>query len=292
MRLINWGVKWPGQWNPDIPTAYQDQFFERFSGLSIRREELLKENNIADKAMRLERTGLLLNPSGANLPPQPPLSKGKEALDSLINDLERDEEGELVLEEQDIAQRLMAYLQQEQVEPKKPQLYYGVLGLSGLETLMAAELWVDNNHPAHAGNIRGGGENFWLNWCQNGGRSGDSMPFSIWLHPEDFAYIRDNEDDGFGLMGSLINAPIVIDGNDTGEKYMMHLWPWNQHAQVVMQRVNDRIADESDYWEDEAEAQAGMKSIMEEEWVNYARTNAQTRGKVEGLIRPEVEWKS
>ena len=57
---------------------------------------------------------------------------------------------------------------------------------------------------------------------------------------------------------------------------MMHLWPWNQHAQVVMQRVNDRIADESDYWEDEAEAEAGMKSIMQEEWVNYARTNAQT----------------
>ena len=107
--------------------------------------------------MRLERTGLLLNPSGANLPPLPPLSKGKEALDSLINDLERDEEGELVLEDDDIAQRLMAYLQQEQVEPKKPELYYGVLGLNGLETLMAAELWVDNNHPAHAGNIRGGG---------------------------------------------------------------------------------------------------------------------------------------
>ena len=56
MRLINWGVKWPGQWNPDIPTAYQDQFFERFSGLAIRREEMLKENNYATgRAHRVAR---------------------------------------------------------------------------------------------------------------------------------------------------------------------------------------------------------------------------------------------
>ena len=248
MRLINWGVKQPGQWNPLLPMAYQDQFFVRFSGLSSRREELLKENNTAERATRLERTGTTMNPNGQ-------------------------------------------YLRDEQVEPQKPELYYGVLGLNGLETLMAAELWNNNDHPAHAGNMRGGGKNFWLNWCQNGGRNGDSMPFSIWLHPDDFAYIRDNEDEGFGLLGSLINAEIVIDGSDTGEKFMMHLWPWNQHAQVVMQRVNDRIADESDYWEDEAEAKEGMQSIMGEEWVSYARTNAQTRGKVEGLIRPEVEWK-
>tara|TARA_B100000902_G_scaffold322752_1_gene316204 strand:+ start:1910 stop:2788 length:879 start_codon:yes stop_codon:yes gene_type:complete len=291
MRLINWGVKQPGQWNPLLPMAYQDQFFVRFSGLSSRREELLKENNTAERATRLERTGTTMNPNGQYLPPIPPLSKGKQALDTLIGDLERDEDGELVLEENDIAQRLMQYLRDEQVEPQKPELYYGVLGLNGLETLMAAELWNNNDHPAHAGNMRGGGKNFWLNWCQNGGRNGDSMPFSIWLHPDDFAYIRDNEDEGFGLLGSLINAEIVIDGSDTGEKFMMHLWPWNQHAQVVMQRVNDRIADESDYWEDEAEAKEGMQSIMGEEWVRYARTNAQTRGKVEGLIRPEVEWK-
>ena len=96
MRLINWGVKQPGQWNPLLPMAYQDQFFVRFSGLSSRREELLKENNTAERQTRLERTGTTMNPNGQYLPPIPPLSKGKQALDTLIGDLERDEDGEHV----------------------------------------------------------------------------------------------------------------------------------------------------------------------------------------------------
>lgn len=162
------------------------------------------------------------------------------------------------------------------IEVAPLQLYYGVFNLRGLEALMSEELWENDDHEAHAGNFRGGGKKFWLNWCQNGGRDGSSMPFSVWLHPEDFQYIKSNPE-AMTLLQLLFQLDIGPD-----QTMLSYLWPWNQHWSVIKQNIDSRI-------EDEAADGDERNEIASQEMVDYANKNAQTRGPRIGYIYPLPE---
>lgn len=246
-----------------------DSFFQRFKPLELVRRQMVlaarrrqEQQREQERLARRERTGTMLNPSGADLDPMPPLA--------FFEALQSGNIGELDLEN---------------LEPKKWELYYGVKDFGGVEVIMSEELWEDDDHEAHAGNYRGGGKGFWLRWCQNGGRNGDSMPFSVWMHPDDFQRMKTSGDSPYTILGPLMVMPANAENT---EQMFMHLWPWSQHEEVVMERVRQQIEEEESYW-DEDEREERMEEIFEEQWRRYARTNAETRGKVEGLIRPEVE---
>jgi len=246
-----------------------DSFFQRFRPLELVRRQMVlaarrrqEQQREQERLARRERTGTMLNPSGADLDPMPPLA--------FFEALQSGNIGELDLEN---------------LEPKKWELYYGVKDFGGVEVIMSEELWEDDDHEAHAGNYRGGGKGFWLRWCQNGGRNGDSMPFSVWMHPDDFQRMKTSGDSPYTILGPLMVMPANAENT---EQMFMHLWPWSQHEEVVMERVRQQIEEEESYW-DEEEREERMEEIFEEQWRRYARTNAETRGKVEGLIRPEVE---
>lgn len=242
-------------------------FFQRFNPLELVRQEMVRaakqrkrQQREEERLNRIEQTGTMLNPSGADLDPMPPLA--------FFEALQSGDVGELDLET---------------MEPEKWRLYYGVKDFGGVEVIMSEELWEDDDHEAHAGNVRGGGKGFWLRWCQNGGRNGDSMPFSVWMHPADFQRLK-AADNPFEILGPLMAMPANADNT---EQMLMHLYPWSQHEEVVMNRVREQIAEEEDYW-DEDEREQRIMDILGEQWGRYASTNAQTRGEVEGLIRPEV----
>ena len=246
-----------------------DSLFQRFRPLELVRRQMVlaarrrqEQQQEQERLARKERTGTMLNPSGADLDPMPPLA--------FFEALQSGNVGELDLEN---------------MEPKKWELYYGVKDFGGVEVIMSEELWEDDDHEAHAGNFRSGGKKFWLRWCQNGGRNGDSMPFSVWMHPDDFQRMKTSEEGPYTILGPLMVMPANAENT---EQMFMHLWPWSQHEEVVMERVRQQIEEEESYW-DEDEREERIEEIFGEQWRRYARTNAETRGKVEGLIRPEVE---
>jgi hypothetical protein len=231
------------------------------------------------------KTGEVQNPSGAYLSEQVPFSTLPLNNSELLNTLKRYDPASLSEEAvEEILEGIRNSM--EANDKQKPLLYYGVLDSGGIEALMSEELWNDDNHPAHKGNIRGGGSEFWLYWCKNGGRDGSSMPFSVWLCPEDFQYIRTNKRDGYKLLWHLRSLNIL----DTKQTIMSYLWPWSQHYQVIMERVQERIVDEQDGWDTDVEKIRGPIEIEIDEFANYARRNAQTRGPVEGFTYPRVRW--
>jgi len=230
------------------------------------------------------KTGEVQNPSGAYLSEQVPFSMAVDK--NIMETMKRYDPA--VMDEETIEAILNQLRQQmEDSDREKPELYFGVLNSGGIEAMMSDEIWQDDDHPSHAGNIRGGGSNFWLNWCKNGGRDGSSMPFSVWLCPADFTYIKNNHDEGFKILWELRSLNIL----DTQQTVMSYLWPWSQHYQVIMQRVQEKIEDVRDEWETDQEKHQGPILIELEQLENYAQRNAQTRGPVEGFTYPRVRWK-
>jgi hypothetical protein len=249
-------------------------FRQRFPNFAEIEDSILAQ----DMSRLMEKTGEVQNPSGAYLPTQVPFSMSitKDVMETMKRYDPSMLTDEVVAQIIDEIRKSM-----EEMDKQKPALYYGVLNSGGIEALMSAELWLDDDHPAHKGNIRGGGKNFWLNWCQNGGRDGSSMPFSVWLCPADFQFIKENNIEGLLMLKQLRKHEIL----DTPQTFMAYLWPWSQHYEVISERVRERMRDEED-------TDDTSLKIEIEEFTNYASRNAQTRGPVTGFIYPRVRWKS